>query len=135
MKPSHAAVFAIVVALALLIVTSRGRGQDHPHHHPLHQEFYRTWKQPGSEMSCCNARITVDGVERGDCEPTEAKPGVGADGKVHWFARLPKRGPFIEIPDAKILRERNPEQGGQNGQLCWTPGGGVACFVPPDSGG
>ncbi len=72
--------------------------------------------------SCCNARIaSPNGVEVGDCEPTEA--------------RLPHRGPFIEVPDAKILREHNPTQGGTDGHLCWTPANGVMCFVPPFGGG
>lgn len=34
-------------------------------HHPLHRDFYREWKQPGSDKSCCNARVMAWGQEIG----------------------------------------------------------------------
>lgn len=79
-------------------------------------------------MSCCDARIEAEGVEVGDCEPTRAEVRGGV-----WWAWLRQERRWIPVPDGKILRERNP--GGQDGQLCWTPAGGVLCFVPPDTGG
>lgn len=122
---------ALVVALAgLACCVAPVAAQQH--HHPLHEDFYRTWEAPAGG-SCCDARVEKDGVEVGDCEPTEAEVRRGADGAAHWFARLPNRGAFIEIPDVAIIRQRNPEQGGQQGHLCFYFGV-VRCFVPPDAG-
>lgn len=98
------------------------------HHHPLHKDFYRFWKQPGTDLSCCDARIEAEGIEVGDCEPTRAEVRGGA-----WWAWLRQEGRWILVPDSRVIRERNP--GGQDGQLCWTPASGVLCFVPPDTGG
>lgn len=116
-----------MVLAYLFLGAGVARAQDH---HPLHRDFYQHWKQPGSELSCCNARIEVDGVERGDCEPTDAKLIAG-----RWYARLPHAGAYIEVPDTKILREHNPTQGGVDAHLCYTPASGVLCFVPPFGGG
>jgi hypothetical protein len=75
-----------------------------------------------------------------------------------WIAMLPEYGrgrgrgidgsDWVRIPDHKIIRERNPtaahvdkdgnvlhEGSGEEGHLCWTPLGGVLCFVPPSTGG
>jgi len=117
---------ASALALGVTGIVTPGAAQQH--HHPLHRDFYREWKQPGSDLSCCNARVERDGVEVGDCEPTRAEVRGGA-----WWAWLRQEGRWIPVPDGKILRERNP--GGQDGQLCWTPASGVLCFVPPDTGG
>lgn len=120
-----ALLFAAVIVFGYV---TNGRGQDH---HPLHRDFYRHWKQPGSELSCCNARIVwPQGAETGDCEPTDAKLISG-----RWYARLPHNGPYIEVPEDKIIREHNPTHDGSNGHLCWTPASGVMCFVPPFGGG
>lgn len=62
-----------LVPLALLFVVWLGAAMaQSTHHHPFHYDFYRHWKQPGSTASCCDARITRDGKEEGDCEPTQA---------------------------------------------------------------
>lgn len=98
------------------------------HHHPLHKDFYRYWKQPGTNVSCCNARIERDGVEVGDCEPTRAEIRSGV-----WWAWVRQERRWIEVPDAKLVREPNPN--GVDAHLCWTPSQGVICFRPPDTGG
>lgn len=121
-----------VVVLAFLAVWGvflplKARGQDH--HHALHEDFYRHWMQPGTNISCCNARVEVNGVETGDCEPVKAEVRAG-----NWWAWLRQESRWIEIDDSRIIRERNPEQGGQQGHLCYSYGR-VLCFVPPDSGG
>jgi hypothetical protein len=113
--------------LGAMAAWGAAKAQDH---HPLHRDFYIHWKQPGSSLSCCNARIEVDGHETGDCEPTEAKLIAG-----RWYARLPHQGPFIEVPEAKIIREHNPTHDGTDAHLCWTEASGVMCFVPPFGGG
>jgi hypothetical protein len=122
---------------AYMLLNSRPAGaQDGAqHHHPFHRDFYSKWQRPDGMGSCCNARLTgPDGHEEGDCEPSEAHVSTGTDGKPHWFARLPHGGDFIEIPDRRIIHERNPEQGGPDGHLCWTANTGVLCFVPPSTG-
>ena len=129
----HLLLLAGLYTLAVLFLGfAAGRASAQSGHHPLHHDFYRNWMQPGVSppASCCNARVTVQGVEVGDCEPTEARLIAG-----RWYARLPHGGPFIEIPESKILRERNPTQDGADGHLCWTPLTGVICFVPPFGGG
>lgn len=120
------ACFAVIVAL---MMTARpARSADH---HPLHKDFYRTWQRPDGMGSCCNARIVhPNGGETGDCEPTETRLIGG-----RWYARLPHAGAFIEVPDSKIIREKNPTQGGTDGHLCWTEASGIMCFVPPFGGG
>lgn len=97
-------------------------------HAEFHREFYRTWKQPGSDKSCCNARITAWGQEIGDCEPTQAEVRAG-----QWWAWNRLQGAWLPIPDHRIVRERNPNV--FDGHLCWTKESGVICFVPPDTGG
>lgn len=130
----------LLLALALaaiLLLSGHARAQapsplGQGDHHPLHRDFYRHWMQPGVSppVSCCNARIEQQGVEVGDCEPTEARLIAG-----RWYARLPHAGPFVEVPESRILRERNPTQDGTDAHLCWSPVGGVLCFVPPFGGG
>jgi hypothetical protein len=103
-----------------------GNTQDH---HPLHHDFYRHWKQPGTNTSCCDARIERrDGSEVGDCEPTKAELRNG-----DWYAWVRQTQSWILIPDAKIIREKNPNI--FDAHLCWKPWTGVICFVPPSTGG
>jgi len=121
-----------VIALGLVLLGwGIARAQ---HHHPFHKDFYQHWKQPGSTASCCNARVPGPmGGEVGDCEPTQADLRRGPDGVVRWYAWLRQRQEWLPIPDAKVLRERNPNV--FDGHLCWTPSAGVLCFVPPNTGG
>lgn len=123
----------VLVPFAALFVIWLGAAMaQSTHHHPFHYDFYRHWKQPGSTASCCDARITRDGKEEGDCEPTQADLRPGKDGVVRWHAWLRQEGRWVEVPDGRILRERNPNT--FDGHLCWNYGQ-VLCFVPPDTGG
>lgn len=97
-------------------------------HHPLHQDFYRHWKDPVTGGSCCNARVEINGTEIGDCEPTRAKIVAG-----QWFVWVRQLNAYIPVPDIRVLRERNPT--GQDAHICWQPNRGVICFVPEDTGG
>lgn len=127
---ARAVATGLVILLAIAAVAQavgRAWAQDH---HPAHRDFYRQWMQPGVDppASCCNARIEKDGQEVGDCEPTRAEVIAG-----DWWAYLRQENRYIRIPNAKLIRERNPS--GQDAHLCWTPASGVLCFSPPDTGG
>lgn len=124
-------------------VCDLARAEDGHGGHMRWHEYYRHWKQPGSELSCCNARQIGPAGEdlSGDCEPTRGEARRGADGKAHWFAWLRQESRWIEISDGRVIRERNPA--GEEAHLCATrgmlPDGSfgwrVVCFVPPDTGG
>jgi len=122
----------LVISLLLILGTPLRAENAATPHHPLHQDFYMKWMQPNSSMGCCNARVkTPDGGEVGDCEPVPAEIKNGS-----WRAWFPKETRWIDIPDDRIIRERNPEQGGPNGHLCYNEyTKKVLCFVPPDTGG
>lgn len=123
--PQIAALFLLAVLLGG-IGSQCARAQDH---HPLHRDFYRHWRAPDNPAtSCCDARIEAGGVEVGDCEPTEARVRAG-----QWQAWIRQLGLWQPVPDAKIIRERNPNL--VDGHVCWTPDRGIICFKPPDTGG
>jgi hypothetical protein len=118
---------AVFLGLAVWGICDAVRAQDH--HHPLHKDFYHHWRAPDNpHASCCNARVEKDGTEIGDCEPTEARIVNG-----NWQAWVRQLGLWLPVPDAKILRERNPNI--FDAHLCWTQSRGVICFVPPSTGG
>jgi hypothetical protein len=56
-----------VVLLCAILVAHRVYAQDG---HARYHHYYLHWKQPGTTISCCNARTMQFGVESGDCEPT-----------------------------------------------------------------
>ena len=121
--------YMVAAGAALILWATEGRGQDHQHHHPFHMDFYRHWKNPVSGVSCCNARIEgPDGIETGDCEPTKAEVRNGS-----WWVWIRQIGQWQEVPDVRIIRERNPNI--FDAHLCWTPLQGIMCFSPPDTGG
>ena len=123
-SPKWWTVALYAAAFCLAMLPAIGFGQDH---HPFHHDFYRHWKQPGTNISCCDARMEKNGVEVGDCEPTKAEIRNG-----NWFAWLRQENRWVEIPDARIIRERSPNV--TDGHLCWNYGR-VLCFVPPATGG
>lgn len=126
----------ILLALACIsafacvaLVAKHTRAQEQPHHH-LH-DFYKEWKQPGTMNSCCNARWQ-DGKEVGDCEETELfELRRDQDGMTRWYAYVPMIQRVIEVPDAKIVREKNPDQTGTRGHVCYSRSNGLLCAVPP----
>jgi hypothetical protein len=118
---------AVVLFFALI---GLARAQDHIQGHAKYHMDYMSWKQPGSEVSCCNARVVFPGGGfMGDCYPTEFK----LDGKGHWLALLAKEDGdgWVPVPDAKVIHEKNPDPSGVTGHLCWSPYAGVLCAVPP----
>lgn len=117
---------AAMVALGVLALAIAALAQTHDHH-PFHRDFYRHWKQPGTNVSCCDARVTKDGQEVGDCEPTRAEIRAGT-----WWAWLRQENRWVAVPDARIIRERSPNV--TDAHLCWNYGQ-VLCFVPPATGG
>lgn len=121
-----AAIFAVVL-FAMAAMSAGAAMAQQPHHHEFHRDFYRHWKQPGTGVSCCDARMTRDDQEVGDCEPTRAEIRAGA-----WWAWLRQESRWVEIPDARIIRERSPNV--TDAHLCWNYGR-VLCFVPPATGG
>ena len=116
---------ALVYALFAIIPA---QAQDH---HRWHQ-YYKKWLQPGTTVSCCDARIIQGGKDMiGDCEPARFEIRNG-----QWFAWLRQESRWIEVPDSKIIRERNPSS--EEGHLCarkWDTGWVILCAVPPDTGG
>jgi len=130
-----ATLFVILLAIGAVVSACWPKPAKAQDHHPAHRDFYRLWMQPGvyPPASCCNARVERDGAEVGDCEPTRAELRRGDDGVARWHAWLRQEGRWLPIPDAKVIRERNPS--GQDAHLCWTPTAGVLCFSPPDTGG
>ena len=129
----------LYAGFAALLLTNIGSGVSNAEetgHHHFHDSHYRHWKQPGTNISCCSDH---------DCEPVKAELREG-----RWFAlresgwfhepedmalsrRLPlRKSEWIEIPDAKIIKELNPTVEGAH--LCYS-GNKVLCFVPPNTGG
>jgi len=107
------------VALAAMAVSSPSLAQQH--HHPpqdeaIHEKFYRTWHMPDRPLRmCCNKR---------DCYPTEVRI---VDGDI--FAKRREDGKFIQIPAAKVERNRdNPD--GRN-HICAPPP--TATVYPPNT--
>lgn len=135
--------FCIVVFVAITLgVTHKARSQDREAGHAEHHDVYKTWHTPGSPgVSCCNERrIGPDGKPEGDCYPTEAilSPSGGLlnldiKGDVWWAKRFDGR--WIEIPESRIVKEKNPDDTGSRAHLCQADNSEfVLCFVPPTGG-
>ena len=124
-KTAKLAGYVSALLVILLCFPVRGEAESH---HPLH-DFYKTWNQPGTTTSCCNARREVNGEEYGDCEPAPSELR-GKGQTLAWWVYIRQIREWQRVPDEKIIRERNPDTTGQNAHLCWTPLGGILCFVP-----
>jgi hypothetical protein len=106
---------ALVVSAIIVGFTPTTKAEELGHR--LHHENdYRFWKQPGTNISCCSDH---------DCAPVNAELRQG-----QWFAL--RQNEWIAIPDAKIIRERSPTVEG--GHLCYSSGK-IICFVPPNTDG
>jgi hypothetical protein len=120
--------FRFIVALictAIVGFSAFGQTNGHDRYH----WWYQHWKQPGTDIGCCNARITAFGAEQGDCEPTRAELRNG-----DWYAWERFSGQWLKIPDDRIVHERNPSS--EEGHLCFNKyTKQILCFVPPDTGG
>jgi hypothetical protein len=118
-------VFIVALLTFAFAATPRARAQDNDHH-LYHADYYSKWHQPGSAASCCNGRETKDGTIMGDCAPTKAEVRQGS-----WWAKLQDSSEWVQIPDERIIRERNPTP--EQAHLCYLYGK-VLCFVPPNTG-
>lgn len=127
------------IALALSTCAPLAPAQTgHDASHAQHHDVYRHWHIPGTELSCCNAKKTVDGVTTGDCYQTRARIAPSAKpelkGAPAWWA-MKDTGQWVEIPDAKIVREANPDPTGESASLCIADASMVPlCFRPPNTG-
>ena len=119
--------YAILPCLAVWLPGTVALAQANHSHHEHHADHYRHWQRPDAGGSCCNARIVKDGYEEGDCEPTKAELRNGT-----WFAWLRQQNRWVQIPDVRIIRERNPSP--EDAHLCWAFDS-VLCFLPPHTGG
>jgi hypothetical protein len=88
----------------------------------MHERFYSTWMETDHpNVSCCS---------KDDCYPTEARPGVNTQ----WAARRREDGLWIDVPDEKVERVRQPPDGRAHvcmpkaGTYAWNP---IYCFAPP----
>jgi hypothetical protein len=118
---------AILPCLALWLSGTAAFAQTNHSHHEYHADHYRHWQRPDAGGSCCNARTTKNGYEEGDCEPTKAEIRNGI-----WFAWLREQNRWVQIPDIRIINERNPSP--EDAHLCWAYDS-VLCFLPPHTGG
>jgi hypothetical protein len=131
-----AAAFGAVLAWA-----DHSRAQERHEGHAAHHDVYQHWRQPEAPWaSCCNAKYGPEGqlLEGGDCYKTRAALWptaiAGKTGLVWWAERDQGRG-WIEIPDAAIIRERNPDPTGEAAHVCINETTGrVLCFREPVSG-
>lgn len=119
----------LAVFMVTFAVVPKARAQEHKHHSQFHKDFYQEWKVPGKpNESCCNARVEKEGVETGDCEPTDAEVRNG-----QWWVWVRQIYEWIPVDDKKIVRYPNPNI--FDAHHCWTPQKGTICFKPPDTGG
>ena len=122
---AYLATAAILAVLMLGFATmSRVRAQDNGHH-LHHADHYSKWRQPGTNVSCCNGKETKGSNTTGDCYPTTAEVRAGS-----WWAKTDD-GRWVIVPDDRILHERNPDA--ERAHLCFSYGR-VLCFVPPNTG-
>jgi hypothetical protein len=137
-KAEHILRGVAVVAVALAVCVGASRAQ-HAGHAEFH-DVYQTWCQPGHEKpchrvnSCCDARKLANGEVEGDCYATEFRLIDGRQWQAkldeHDAARLQRE--WIDVPDAVLLREKNPDSTGTRGHVCvWQYGDKVLCAVPP----
>src|SRR5512147_515107 len=106
-------IFWIVVLMACLVTVAvhptGSRAQDG---HARWHAYYQHWKQPGTTISCCNARVNLMGVETGDCEPVPYKFENG-----EWIVWVRQELRWLRIPDDRLIRERNPSS--EEFHLCY----------------
>ena len=117
-----------IATISYLVVASAWSQSTPQHNHDqFHLDAYSRWAKPGqSPGTCCHAKIThPSGIVTGDCYPTEFRIGAGGG----WVARKDD-GTWIDIPDAIVIREKNPDPTGVSGHLCESHGL-LHCAVPP----
>ena len=124
----------IKLAFSSFLLCTGAYAQGHDEFH----DIYQHWKQPGTEISCCKGKVVINHWTNipavvGDCYPTIFQL---IDGK-RWIAKLDAEDSirlnkeWIEVPDSKLLREKNPDSTGTRGHICVARAGNVLCAVPP----
>ncbi len=99
---------ALLAVFATLLIGPAGAAD------PAIEAWFKSLKQPGSGMSCC---------DESDCKRTKAR--VGPDG---WEALTPA-GDWISVPEDRIVRPKSNPTG--EPILCLSPSRSIYCFVPP----
>jgi MFS superfamily sulfate permease-like transporter len=137
-----------LLAIFAFIGTSISHAQDREHNHGQKHDFYKDWKRPTEEGSCCNLReVNQYGNVSGDCYATQAELRPSAkpylkDKMVWWawrkYGKAPDGGVFvprwIEINDRYLIREKNPDESGRDAHLCQPDNftdENVYCFKEP----
>lgn len=110
---TRAAALALVALLGAHIASARDDGR---YAQAPHRDWFRSLKQPGTEVSCCDVS---------DCKPVEARTTNG-----RWEAFIDNR--WVEVPDGKILQSKSNPTG--SAVACYTALGESVhffCFVTP----
>jgi hypothetical protein len=118
----------------------------HTQGHARYHTDYMRWKNSNG-FPCCSAKYDEHGVPMsGDCVPTEGilRPSLKPElnGAVVWWLFIEETGRFEEMPEGKMLRERNPDDTGRAAHACVSQslspsvppeevGGYIYCWVPP----
>ena len=136
-RVTFAAVILVAALAPFACVRSQTYGEfgpNHEHGHAKYHDFYQHWMMPHAPwVPCCNAKVTVGDETVGDCYPTEAelRPSERPElkGQSVWWAKR-DNGVWIEVPENRYIREKNPDETGRDAHLC-EEGGSVFCFRPP----
>lgn len=112
----------LLIILVVIIVPFLSYAQ---HDHAQHHDWYRSLRQPQTNISCCNG--TVDGAE-GDCRPVRAYQRD--DGQ--WMAFV--EGGWVLVPNEVILPRGLSQEPFQK-HICKYPGGPIRCFLRDEPGG
>lgn len=117
----------IALGVSLLSLPALSQTGHEEGHTLYHEDAYSRWAVPGgSPGSCCRAKRQMPwGGVTGDCYPTEARL---IDGK-RWQAKR-DNGEWVDIPESRIIREKNPDPTGRAAHLCES-NGKILCFVTP----
>ena len=115
--------FFICVILMWIVLIVQAHSEEMTGHRPqdmeIHRQFYQDWMQPDHPWaSCCHEK---------DCQPAASKFEDG-----HWWAKWEEMTTWVQIPDAKV--ERNRESPDGRSHMCgrhyeWDTGFTVFCFV------
>jgi hypothetical protein len=114
-RPVLAAGAAVIILLAAGFLLGRATAQSGSHGdgHAEHHDLYKSWRMPGTNVSCCN---------ESDCRPTRATQDM--DG--NWRALVDGR--WIDVPASRVLDLPSPDG---RSHICAAEGAEVPyCFVP-----
>lgn len=143
----YAGWLVVIVGVVCLAVAAFAQEPKQPGHMQYH-DAYQGWCLPGHGpncsrgLSCCDARVVTwkaDGTPEtilGHCYPTEFRPNP--TGRTDWIAKLSRedailfKQEWVEVPNGKIIREKNPDKTGISGHICTDAHSPtIRCGVPP----